>query len=100
MLLDGPPPKALHHRHPACRNVKYPLLSLGVATCICIIYGMKAAQWNLPQVNRNGYAMTAFSICSFAMSLILRFRIKLVREAAACVGLQGKEKREGGRAGC
>ena len=58
--------------------MRWPLLSLVIASLVCILYGMKERDWNLPHINQGGYAMTSFTLCSFALSLILSFRIKMV----------------------
>ena len=63
-----------------CRNVRWPLLSLVISTCLCILYGIKADEWNLPHIDHGQYARASFQLCSFAMALILSFRIKVVSQ--------------------
>lgn len=63
----------------ACRNVRWPLLLVMLCTCICILYGLKVGAWGLPHIKHGEHIQTSFQLCSFALSLVLGFRIKMVR---------------------
>ncbi len=63
------------------RNVRWPLLSVVLATCLCILYGIKVVAWGLPSWQNGDDYRLSFQLCSFALSLILSFRVKVVRMA-------------------
>ena len=60
------------------RNVRWPLLSILVAQCLCILYGIKVHAWGLPAWQNGDDYRLSFQLCSFALTLILSFRVKVV----------------------
>ena len=78
LCRQNPTPWPLPRGRAPRRNVRWPLLSILVAQCLCILYGIKVQAWGLPAwQNGDDYRMS-FQLCSFALSLILSFRIKVV----------------------
>lgn len=49
-----------------------------LCSCICILYGLKVDAWGLPSIRRGEHIQISFQLCSFALSLMLSFRIKMV----------------------
>ncbi|KAI7837078.1 hypothetical protein COHA_009076 [Chlorella ohadii] len=58
-------------------NVRWPLLSVVLANCLCILYGIKVVTWGLPSWQNGDDYRLSFQLCSFALSLILSFRVKV-----------------------
>ena len=51
-----------------------------VCGVLCILYGIQVDEWHLPYIENGDDFKASFQMCSFALSLILSFRIKMVRE--------------------